>query len=110
MALTEGDLIWLRRRVGSTSPDDDTLGEIFDRVSASESVDPLADTALEVLETRLADLRNRPDRMDISGEYSDSVSEQMKQLERVIEEVIENGSVAVMGTVRVVAPATPRWR
>lgn len=110
MALTEGDLIWLRRRVGSKAPDDDTLGEIFDRQTADAADDPLAATALEVLETRLADLRNRPDRMDISGEYSDSVSEQMKQLERVIEEVIDNGSTAVMGTVRVVQPATPRWR
>lgn len=110
MALDEAGLIWLRSRVGTKNPDDDTLGEIYDRQVATAADDPLAATALEVLQTRLADLRARPDRMDISGEYSDSVSEQMKQLETLIADVIEVGSDATVGTVRIVTPAVQRWR
>lgn len=78
MALDQGQLIQIRRAIGD-KPDDAELQTIFNRTG---SVDELI---LEVLERRLANLKARPDSMNIPGEYSDSVSRQMEALQEEID-------------------------
>lgn len=77
MALTEDQLITIRRAVGDT-PDDAALNVIYDRTA---DVDELI---LEVLEIRLANLKAAPDSFSIPGEYSQSTRGQIEALEREI--------------------------
>lgn len=81
MALTTDQLVHIRRSVGNT-PDDAELNSIYDRVG---DVDELI---LEVLETRLANLKAQPDSFSVPGEYSQSTSKQMEMLE---------GQIAALG-------------
>lgn len=102
MALTQDQIVSIRRKVGN-APDDATLNEIYAR--NGESID---DLVLEVLETRLATLRATPDSFSVPGEYSQSTKEQMKQLEGLIASL--GGSTEEGGVVRIVDPAMARHR
>jgi hypothetical protein len=103
VALTEGQLVDIRRQVGN-APDDAALNLIYDRV---ESVDELV---LEVLEIRYADMLRNPASYSISGKYSETKSaEQLKGLLAKISSLraklgldpVDEGSV--MGIVHAVA-------
>lgn len=81
MALTTDDLHWLRTKVGTTSPTDDDLNARYARLGDVPAV------AREVLEERYADLIAAPESFSVSGEYSQSTAEQMKQLRAAIESI-----------------------
>ena len=88
MALDDDQLAYLRRQVGST-PDDDSLQDIYDRLDASgydEDEDHLDAVALEVLETRLADLLANPSVMEIEGVYSQSTAANIRALQEQIDD------------------------
>lgn len=75
MALTEDQVIDIRREVGS-APDDAALDAIFARNGGD--IDGLI---LEVLEIRYADMIRNPGSYSISGKYSESrLAEQLKAL------------------------------
>lgn len=78
MALTEDQIVTIRRSVGDT-PDDAALNTIYARNGGS-----VDDLILEVLETRLANLKAAPDSYSIPGEYSQSTKGQMDALESQI--------------------------
>lgn len=77
MALTQDQLIQIRRKIG-TAPDDAALDAIYDRVG------DLDELVLEVLEIRLADMMRAPSSFAVPGEYSQSTSENIRALERDI--------------------------
>lgn len=98
MALTEDQLVQIRRQVGN-KPDDAALNAIFDR---TEDLDELV---LEVLETRLATLEASPAQFTVVGEYSQDTGKNIDALK---------GKVGALGggnsRVRIVSPtaADPR--
>lgn len=98
MALTEDQLITIRRAVGD-KPDDAALNVIYDRTA---DVDVLI---LEVLERRLANLKAVPDSFSVPGEYSQSTG---KQIDALQAEVSARGGSG--HTVRIVDPDPPRPR
>lgn len=106
-ALTEGQLVTLRRQVGS-SPTDGELQLIFDRVGS------LTETAREVLEIRLANLRAEPTSFTVPGEYSQDTSGQIKALDAQLAKLgdLDNtdpvDDAAAEPTVRVVRAARTR--
>lgn len=72
-ALTQDQLVYIRKQVGS-SPDDASLQAIYDRpVTVNQLV-------LEVLELRYADLIATPATFAIPGDYSQSTAENIKAL------------------------------
>lgn len=80
-ALTEDQIVEIRRQVGS-EPDDATLQAIYDRTG------DINELILEVLETRLADWLRRPASFNIPGEYGETRSvEQIKALQQQIEDL-----------------------
>lgn len=90
MALTQDQIVTIRRAVGDT-PDDAALDVIYAR--NGESVD---DLILEVLETRLANLEAAPDSFTIPGEYGQSTGKQMDALREKIAELGGAGSTLVI--------------
>lgn len=78
MALSQDQIVTIRRAVGDT-PDDATLDAIYDRNGGS-----VDDLVLEVLERRLANLKAAPEQFSIPGEYSQSTKGQMDALEAAI--------------------------
>lgn len=102
MALTEDQLIQIRRQVGA-APDDAALNEIYDRVG---DLDVLV---LEVLETRLAEMRRNPQSFAIPGKYSEARSaEQLKSLEAQVASL--GGSSGTTTVVEITTPETQAWR
>lgn len=86
--LTEDDLAYLRRQVGG-APTDDDLQDIYDRVGT------LDETALEVLETRLAEMTRNPAQFTVVGVYSQDVGDNIAALEQQVEslqDAISSGS------------------
>jgi len=100
MALTQDQIVTIRRSVGS-KPDDAALDVIYARNGGS-----VDDLILEVLETRLADLRAAPDSFSIPGEYSQSTRGQMDFLEKQIAAL--GGGAGGVVTILDPAPQNPR--
>jgi hypothetical protein len=101
VALTQDQVITIRRAVGDT-PDDAALEAIYARNGGS-----VGDLVLEVLERRLANLRAAPDSFSIPGEYSQSTKGQMDALEKQIAAL---GGGGALGVVSIVSPAYPNPR
>ena len=80
MALTAGQIIAIRREIGS-EPDDAALNLAYDRLGSTGLV------ALEILETRYADLVSSPAQFTVFGEYGQNTSQNLidmrMQLERL---------------------------
>lgn len=102
MALTEDQLVDIRRQIGN-DPDDAALNAIYDRTA---DVDELV---LEVLETRLAEMRRNPSSFSVAGKYSESrTAEQLKSLEEQVASLGgDSGTVSVLG---ISTPDTQAWR
>lgn len=78
-ALTQDQLVFIRRQVGS-QPDDASLQAIYDRpVTVNQLV-------LEVLELRYADLILAPAQFAIPGDYSQTTTENIKALAEQIKD------------------------
>jgi hypothetical protein len=80
VALSGGDLRYLRRKVGSL-PDDAALQTIYDAYEADAADQPLEWVVLDVLEGRLADLIRNPATFAVAGEYSQSTAANIAALE-----------------------------
>jgi hypothetical protein len=92
VALTESQLIQIRRQVGS-KPDDAALQSIYDRTA---DVDELV---LEVLETRLADLVSAPAQFTVVGEYGQDTGKNIEALRAAV------GTLGGAGSrVRIISP------
>jgi hypothetical protein len=77
--MTVEEMAWVRSKVGTkTPPTDADLDLVFDRVGSTEEV------VREVLDTRLADLRNRPAQFAVVGEYSEDVGANIAALEKEV--------------------------
>lgn len=101
MALTEDQIIEIRRSVGN-QPDDDVLNDIYARTN---DVDELV---LEVLEIRWADAANPalPANFAIPGEYSQDTRANIEALKAQV--AAAGGGVG--GTVEFIPPPDPRIR
>src|SRR5687767_9623527 len=78
MPLGTEDLIWVRRKIGTGTPTDDDLDDVYDRVGSREEV------VKEVLETRLADLLANPAQFSVSGEYSQNTGANIAALQKAL--------------------------
>jgi hypothetical protein len=99
MTLSTDQLIKIRRAVG-TKPSDAELNAIYDRTA---DVDELV---LEILETRLANLRAAPEQFSVPGEYSQSTKGQMDALESQIAAL--GGGAGTVVTIVDPYPQNPR--
>jgi hypothetical protein len=80
--LAADELAWVRSKVGTkTPPTDSDLHAIHDRVGTKEEV------VREVLDTRLADLRNQPAQFSVPGEYSQDVSTNISETRQALKDV-----------------------
>lgn len=98
MALSADQLVTIRRAVG-TAPDDAELNTIYARTG------DVAELILEVLETRLADMKRQPASFSIPGEYSQSTGDNIRALEKAVASLGGGGAV-----VRIIDPEPPRHR
>lgn len=96
MALTAGQIIAIRREVGS-EPDDVALNLAYDRLGSTGLV------ALEILETRYADLVSSPAQFTVFGEYGQNTSQNLidlrMQLERLRSGVTDTSGVLTGGVI-----------
>jgi hypothetical protein len=94
MALTAGEIIAIRREVGA-EPDDTALNLAYDRLGSIGLV------ALEILETRYADLVSSPAQFTVFGEYGQNTSQNLidmrMQLERLRSGVTDTSGVLAGG-------------
>lgn len=96
MALSPEDLIWVRNQIGDTTPPTDAdLNARYD-ILADRSV-----VVREVLDRRLANLLATPSSFSVSGEYSQSVTDNIKATEAKIAAL--GGSTGTLG-MRIVEP------
>lgn len=107
MGLTAEQLRVVRTWVGTRTPSDAELDEIFDRRGSS-----LSATVEEVLKTRYADLVATPATFSVSGEYSQSTIANMKALEKLIAAVdgLDDDAIEDGGLVSVVDVGWPYAR
>ncbi len=96
MALTAGQIIAIRREIGS-EPDDATLNAAYDRLGT------LGLVALEILETRYADLVSSPAQFTVFGEYGQNTGQNLidlrGQLERLRSGIPDAGGILTSGVV-----------
>lgn len=106
MALSAGDLAWVRSKVGSEPPDAD-LNARYDRLGSR------ADVAREVLSERKANMLVGPAKLDVDGEYSEDRTETIRALERALAdpELYDDvgDDTTTPGDVRII-PTAPRRR
>lgn len=93
MALSEDQLVQIRRQVGN-KPDDAALNTIYDRTG------DLDELVLEVLETRLATWEASPVEFTVVGEYSQDTSKNIDALRSKVGSLGGGNS-----RVRIVSPA-----
>ncbi len=98
MALTEDQLVQIRRQVGN-KPDDAALNAIFDRTL------DLDELVLEVLETRLATLEASPASFTVVGEYAQDTGKNIDALKDKVSALGGGNS-----RVRIVSPAAKDLR
>lgn len=100
MALSEDDLILIRRDIGD-KPDDGAVEEVYDRLGGD-----IEGTIDEILETRLATMLASPAQFSIPGEYSQSTDANI----RALQEKVNARGIGDTGTLTFIAPpaADPR--
>lgn len=104
MAFTDGDLAYLRTRLGTTLDEDD----LDDRMAR---LDSLPKVALEVLQERYATLLTKPLSFTVPGDYSEDRSKNLAAIQAMIDLVSNEAGVVPAGALAIaVRPRRNRWR
>lgn len=104
MAVPVNTLAWIRSKVGDT-PDDATIDAVYTRLLSDQVA-----TAREILDKRLANYLASPASFSVSGEYSQSVGDNIRALQEALNSDAELETGTSGGLVGIVPPPARPYR